>query len=195
LRLGYVLNADQKPWAIDAKSGKPLYHRNQSNGPISYDDINKVSEKVKTLAKYGIGFSGGSFKPEQPLTQVDMLALLISASGYRYNPQDKTGDLETLYERAYQLGILDKAQRNPTKLIDRTDLIKTILNMSGYGKAAVLNGIYTSKYTDQANIPAADLGYVAICQSLGLITDQEFLPKAIVTRQQTAEVLHNFMSR
>lgn len=193
LRLAYTLKAKQVPWAIDAKTGKPLYNQASQSGPIVYEDANLINAKAKTLAQYGIGFAGSKFKPEESLTQVDMLTLLLSADNYHLDPQAQTEDYDYLYNRAYQLGILTKAQRDPARKISRMEYVKAIINMSGYGKAANLQGIYTSKYEDFAAIAAADQGYAAIAQGLGLVKSQTFAAKGILTRQEAADILHDFM--
>jgi len=194
LRLSYYLNAEAKPWAIDAKTGEPIYYTRQKNGPIVYEDADKLSEKIKTLARYGIGYPEKKFRPTDELTQVDLIALLLSADNYRFEPLTED-QYDELYARAYTLGILTKDQRSPGKKVDRLAIIKSILNMSGYGKSAVLKGIFTSSFKDFPDIPADGQGYAAIAQALGLVQRQTFDPQEIITRQEAAEIFYEFLNR
>lgn len=196
MRLGYTLTSEMLPWAIDAKTGKPLYSEAVSNQRLAYNDLAGNAQEILKLAQYGIGYTGGRFQPSKELTQLDMAAMLVSADGYLYEPGDAES-LKYLYERAYQLGILKRAQRDDSKKISRMELVKTILTMAGFDETAELPGIFKSSYADQASIAQADYGYAAIAQGLGMVkpTDGSFLPGAIATRQQAAVILHNFMSR
>lgn len=196
LRLGYSLTSEKLPWAIDAKTGEPLYSPDYGRQKLSYEDLSGDTAEILKLAEYGIGYAGGSFRPSKTLTQLDMVALLVSADGYLVDPSDEES-LKSMYERAYQLGILKRAQREDERQITRMELVKTILTMAGYDKTAELPGIFTCSYADKAAFAPADFGYAAIAQGLGLVkpADGYFQPQAIATRQQAAVVLFNFMSR
>lgn len=196
LRLGYSLTSEKLPWAIDAKTGEPLFSPDYGRQKLTYEDLSGDTAEILKLAEYGIGYAGGSFRQAKTLTQLDMVALLVSADGYLYDPSDAES-LKYLYERAYQLGILKRAQREDGRQITRMELAKTVLTMAGYDKTAELPGIFTCSYADKASIAPADFGYAAIAQGLGLVkpADGYFQPQALATRQQAAVMLFNFMSR
>ena len=197
LRLAYDARTETSPYAVDAKTGKVLKRSvSEAAYGLQYTDVTSGKE-ILALAQQGIGFTGGTFQKSKALTQLDMVALLVSADGYRYVPGDESA-ADQLYDVAYSLGILKRGARSDQKQITRLELVKTLLDMSGYGKAAKLTGIYTCSFTDAKSIPAADLGYAAIAQGLKMVNGDEqkrFLPNAIATREQAAIMLYNFMNR
>ena len=149
------------------------------------------------MAAAGVGYKTGTFEKNKELTQVDMLAFLVSAEGWYYDPAEE-GALDRLYNRAYNLGMLQKSERKEDKTITRGELVKTILDMSGYGKSAQLQGIFVCHFTDSATIPAAYYGYAAIAQGLGMVRGDgqgRFLAEGTATRGQMAIMLYNFMNR
>lgn len=197
LKLAYTQTSDNTPYAVDAKTGKNLYYETSNREALTYSDL-KTGKEILGLASYGIGFTGGEFQKTKELTQIDMVALLVSADGYVYNPLDNEDAANQLYQTAYNLGILKKTQRNDNQTITRAELVKTILSMSGYGKVAELKGIYVCTFKDEKSISDEYYGYVAIAQGLGVVKGGEndtFEPDAVATREQAAIMLYNFMSR
>lgn len=194
LKLTYAPYYKTQPYAIDAKSGQPLYYPNYSeNIEINYTDLDNTIPEINALSKYGIGYSDSTFQPNNELTQLDLIKLLVSADGYLYKSTD---ELDNLYTRAYDLGILTQSERNDNKLVTRSELVKTILSMSGYGKTANLKGIYICNFTDEKDIKPEYYGFVAIAQGLGLLDRTgEFHPNTNATRKDAALMLYRFMKR
>lgn len=67
----------------------------------------------------------------------------------------------------------------------------------GYGPVAQLNGIFHTKFADQSSIPAADLGYAALTQGLGMVSGDaagQFRPGSNATRAEAATMLYNLMA-
>ena len=200
LTLGYVLQREDYLLGIDAKTGKavvPAWAAEEDG--IRYSDISGhwAQSKIEKLAKFGVGYTGGKFSPNAPLTQLDLIALLASTEGYVYDASyEKAAD--DLYEYAYRLGILSKNERNDKAVLNRTAAVKLILNAVGYGPVAQLQGIYRTKFADDISIPAESYGYVALAQGLGMVagdTANRFLPNANTTRAQAAVMLYNLMAR
>lgn len=197
LKLAYTQTANNEPYAVDAKTGKNLFYENTNREKLTYTDI-KTDKEILGLASYGIGFSGGKFQKTKELTQLDMVALLVSADGYLYNSADNEDSADVLYNNAYNLGILNKSQRNDNKKITRAELVKTILSMSGYKNVAELKGIYICSFKDEKSIPAEYYGYVAIAQGLGMVNageNETFEADSVATREQAAIMFYNFMNR
>lgn len=205
LRLAYVFSPESTVWGVDADSGKLLKSAAADTEILSYSDLSGsyASAAVTKLAKYGIGYSGGTFLPGKALTQEDLLTLLVAAGG---NPvvyplaADQTAQQEEddLYQQAYSMGILTKAERQPTKLISRAELVKLIINGAGYGKLAKLSGIYSLQFKDASSVPSDLYGYVAIARGLGIISGNaagNFQPKRTATRAEAALMLCNYMSK
>lgn len=199
LTLAYELAPDASGvYGVDAKTGKVLTHaENTGDTAIVYSDVTAADKEITALAAAGVGYKTGTFEKNKELTQVDMLAFLVSAEGWYYDPAEE-GALDRLYNRAYNLGMLQKSERKEDKTITRGELVKTILDMSGYGKSAQLQGIFVCHFTDSATIPAAYYGYAAIAQGLGMVRGDgqgRFLAEGTATRGQMAIMLYNFMNR
>jgi len=196
--LGYDLEMKDYCYGVDAKSGEILLANQEKPTGLSYTDVALVKyPQAAALAKYGIGFSGGTLQPNKQLTQEDLVALLMSADGFAYNPAVE-GALDQLYEAAYNRGLLKRADRAPEKLVSRSALVRMLVTCTGYGKTADLPGIYKTSFKDEAGISAADLGYIATAQGMGLVRGDEkgmFNPNDTATREQAIMVLYNFMSR
>lgn len=202
LMLGYTRTSDPAVLGVDAKSGKLIQSESVSvEKPTEYTDLEHsyAKEQILALAKYGIGFSGPLFKPAQALTQLDMLVLLLSAMGYRtVSEAPSTEEIDSIYNSAYNLRLLEKGERKPDQVISRGELVKKIIGVSGYGLAAGLRGIYAVSFRDAALIPKDLVGYVAIAQGLKMIRGDnhgKFNADLPVTRADAAIMIFNFMSR
>ncbi|MCI6569526.1 MAG: S-layer homology domain-containing protein [Dysosmobacter sp.] len=200
LVLGYRLERQDYLLGIDAKTGQPVRFRWTSEDQgITYDDLSGhwAGEKIGKLAKYGVGYTGGSFQPDKALTQLDLVALLASTEGYLYDGT-REGAADELYEYAISLGLLRREDRADGRVLTRTETVRCILDAVGYGPIARLEGIFRTKFIDDASIPRADYGYVALAQGLGVVsgdTAGRFRPNASATRAQAAAMLCNLMSR
>lgn len=197
-RLAYQYANDSYIYGIDAKTGDVL--ENTYNDTLELPDYNDISghyaeNQIKTLAQYGIGFSGDSFLPNQDLTQREMLIFILSANNSRTELENNE---DYLYNQAYALNMLTKEERDPKAFVNKSDLVKAILNMSGYGKVAKIPGIFVVKFADQATIEAEDYGYVAIAQGLKLVNGDllgNFNPQQNASRAMAAMVYYNFLNR
>ncbi|PKM73497.1 MAG: hypothetical protein CVU91_04200 [Firmicutes bacterium HGW-Firmicutes-16] len=194
LALAFKFESDRYVTGVDAKSGKVLTETGSPAQTSAYDDIGSCSAKqqIEKLAQYGIGFTGTSFKPTAPLTQKDALTLLLSAVGY------STDDDDSLYQMAYNNKMLTKAERAADKQIARAEFVKMLVRATEYGSAAKLDGIYKCGFKDDSSITKDYYGYVAIAKALGIVSGDsknKFYPTSVITRQDTAVMLYNFMSR
>ncbi len=197
LVLGYELTREDEVSAIDAKSGeavRPVGFR--GDGTLRYSDIagHWAEAKLTELARYGVGFDGGTFQPNAALTQRAMLALLLSCDGYRFSP-DKDEDDDALYQEAYQRGILTAGERNADAVLTRADAVRMLLDATGYGPVARLSGIFQTGFQDDGQIGASDYGYAALAQGLGVVTGQTFAASERPTRAQAAVMLYGLLSR
>lgn len=197
LKLTYALEEPENRiyTGVDAKTGEIVFDDFSYGEPsITYDDLDGhwIKPYAETLAQYGVGWMGGSCQPDRELSQVDLLALLASADGYRYDPE--TGDVDGLYRWSYGLGILTPADRRDDQLMTRGEVVKLLLDGSGYGSVAKLQGIFTCSYDDQDSIPDELFGYAALAQGLGLVNGS-FGAVRTATRAEAAMLLHNLMNR
>jgi len=195
LVLAYKSDSDSSVSGINAKTGKPIIDtNNQASVSLTYNDIDGCYGKAQIgrLAKYDIGFTGGSFKPTIQLTQRDALILLLSAVGYTTATDDE------LYNDAYQNNLLTKSEKNADKILTRAEFVKMLVGATEYGAAGELKGVFYTGFSDDSSISGKYYGYVAIAKSLGIAHGDEnngFNPNGTVSRQDAAIMLYNFMSR
>lgn len=200
LVLGYTLEREDYLLGIDAKTGaavRPPWITRDNE--LTYSDLSAhwAKGKIETLARYGVGYVGGVFRPDSALTQLDLVALLASTEGYLYDGGQE-GAADALYEYAYSLGILKRADRDDSRILTRVETVRYILDAVGCGPIAQLEGIFRTGFADDGSIPGADYGYAALAQGLGMVAGDEanrFLPNAAATRAQAAVMLYNLMAR
>lgn len=198
-KLAYYLEREGWYLGVDAKSGEPVKSEAAVREDLSYDDLagHWVKTQAEALAKYGVGWLGGSLKPAAELRQIDLIALLVSGGGYRYDPAQE-GAADELYQQAYYMGLLKKSERDDGARITRAQLTKLLLDHAGYGNLAGLTGIFKTSFADAAQIPDAYLGYAAVGQALGIVKGDKagnFAPSRVSTRAEAVSMLYQFMSR
>jgi hypothetical protein len=217
LLLAYTA-ADTSVWGVDAISGELLKTTYTEDPGITYDDLagNPYAAQINRLASFGVGYCGGSFKPNAQLTQLDALILIVSTSGRKVMPfpvavseqvgaadekapqQVSSGETDDIYDTAYSMGILTPEEKDPTKLISRAEYAKYLVNALGYGEVARLPGIFKAGFGDDKDIPSALMGYVAIARGLKIVNGDEngnFKPNDIASRTMAAIMLYNCMNR
>lgn len=200
LVLGYALEREDYLVGIDARTGQPVKPDwSAEETALTYSDLSGhwAREKIEALAAYGVGYTGGSFRPNAALTQLDLIALLASTDGYRYDPAEE-GAADALYRYAFDRGLLGKDQRSDSAVLTRMETVRLVLDAMGYGPVAQLEGIYRTRFADDAGIPRASYGYAALAQGLGMVsgdTANRFRPGDAATRAQAAVMLYNLMAR
>lgn len=184
--LAYV---DSKPstenyLSIIAKTGETETHIYNVDNNKYYTDINghKYESEINTLNKFGIGWEGTKCLPDNTLTQLDQIRLILSIFGNNIYYKDANSELDTIYEMAYRYNILNASEKDPNKQITTLDAIKMLLNTCGYRDVANLN-IY-----NKSN------GYIAIANGFGMI-DNSTDVNSVMTRGEGLHLLYNFMMR
>lgn len=199
LKLGWKLAAtEESSLGIDAKTGRPVLREKQADRALTYSDLegSRAKQAAEALAKYGIGYAGGQFRPERKLTQLDLAALLASTQGLVIDPDNLAeGDADCVYRAAYSMGALQREDRNDSKVLSRLDVIRCLLDAGGYGPAARLQGIYRTDFSDAGDIPEELLGYAALAQALKLADGGRLNPGQAATRADAALMLFAFMER
>ncbi len=203
LKTGYTLTQPKDKYVrgVDAESGQAIVdtYTAQPDDAITYDDLDGhwVKTAAEELAVFGIGLRGGSLKPADTLTQLDMISLLMSVEGYSYDPAKATKDeTDWLYERAYSLGLVTPETRSEAKVVTRGELVKLILDSAGYQRIAALAGIFRCDFADSAGISATDIGYAALAQGLGLVkggADGAYAATREATRGEAIAMLYQYM--
>ena len=196
LKLGYGLDREGSYLGVDAKTGQPVQRETAAASGLTYSDLSGhwAQGAVEALARYNVGYDGGTFAPGQAMTQWDMVALLFSVENYPLDPAAATRqERDMAYAAAYRTGALTRAQRQDDAPLTRSQAVKLLLNAEGLKAAAQLTGIYTCSYTDKAAIPSEDLGYAALAQGIGMVQGA-WAGDRTATRAEGAVMLHKLLS-
>ena len=198
LELGFYLEREDTPSGIDAKTGQPVYPV-QKDRTIAYNDLEGCwgRAQAEALADYGVGWLGGSLQPQKQLTQLELMALLVSLDGYLPDLREE-GAADQVYDMAVGMGLLTRAERDDDALMTRGVVVKALLDYGGYGAAAQIPGIFRCTYADEASIPAELYGYAAIAQGLGVVKGDgsgTFAAGRTATRLEAVVMVYQFMDR
>ena len=196
LKLGYGLDREGSYLGVDAKTGQPVQRETAAASGLTYSDLSGhwACGAIEALARYNVGYDGGTFAPGQAMTQWDMVALLFSVENYPLDPAAATQqERDMAYAAAYRTGALTRAQRQDDAPLTRSQAVKLLLNAEGLKAAAQLTGIYTCSYTDKAAIPSEDLGYAALAQGIGMVQGA-WAGDRTATRAEGAVMLHKLLS-
>ena len=196
LKLGYGLDREGFYLGVDAKTGQPVQWETGGASGLTYSDLSGhwAQGAVEALARYNVGYDGGTFAPGQAMTQWDMVALLFSVENYPLDPAAATRqERDMAYAAAYRTGALTRAQRQDDAPLTRSQAVKLLLNAEGLKAAAQLSGIYTCSYTDKSSIPSEDLGYAALAQGIGMVQGA-WAGDRTATRAEGAVMLHKLLA-
>ncbi len=197
LALVYVQSFGQaEVSSVNAITGEVLRSEPSSASIPVYTDLDGCYGKaaIEALAQVGIGFADESFRPNDTITQRELISLVLSAnSGSIINQDDSSLKSEAIY-----LGLISSADWNPDAKLSRMQVLRCILNASEYGKAAALSGAYLCSFSDESGIKPSDYGYASIGQALGVVqgdTSGYFNAYGSCSRQDAAIMIYNFLNR
>lgn len=200
LKPGYAFGS-RDGWysGVDAKTGELVKSETAEPEKMTYDDLEGhwAKEILEELARYNVGWMGGKAQPDKALTQLDYIALLSTADGYRWDLSSED-NVEALYAYAYRQGILTQEERQEDKALTRSEMVKMFLNSQGYGPVARLTGIFRCDFADADSIPEADLSYAALAQGLKLIdgdSQGNYAPTRSAVRCEAAAMLWRYLKR
>lgn len=185
-------------YAVEAATGNAL-SVNESDDDFVYNDIagHEYEDIIARLGSYGIGFSGGEFEPDSEFTVRDALVFISQGAQYNYGVPIEERSFGELVMRAEELGANGFNEYEEDHVLTRGEFAGILACMSGYGKAAALNGIFECGFTDNDTIAAEEYGKVAIAYALGLIdvdSDGMINAGAALTRAEAAVIFNNLLS-
>lgn len=189
MALCYDLVSDPAVIAVGAKDGK-LVTAEAVVSDYDYSDVTGTA--ANALAAYGVGFRGGSFLPEQLITWREAAKLLVQFDGT--DAWDFDDDTLVLYARNDWIA-LDAAALD--SYVTRGELVKTLLDMSGYGRAAAVAGAFSTSFTD-AETFGDNAGYAALAEAMNLVepdADGALAPDDELSRGEAAEIVWRFVNR
>lgn len=187
---------------LDAVSGTEIDYQGNpvvKKGKQPFTDISghPAEEDIKLLAGEGI-ITGdrGKFRPDDPVTAAEMLAMLVKAYNQRgpYYPLEAKSDpwYKPVIDGARAKGILDKDfTLEPEAGLNRIQLARLGINAGGWGKLARVSWIFKIDVSDAGSIPEEYRGYVSAALGMDLMMVQkgEFNPGGGVTRAEAASFL------
>lgn len=171
----------------DAKTGEMLDYEGK---PITegtkgfYTDVagHPYQDVITNLYNSGIYLEGPKLHPNDPITQGEMLRLLLQATAWYEND-------ERAYEDAKELEIIDE-EKDTNKKLTKAEGIRYLINAIGYKDVAQLSQIYKYPF-DETKVNEEMKGYIAIAYGLGYIKDDKnFDPGQSLTKAEAMQMLY-----
>ena len=189
MALCYDLASEPEATAVGAKDGTII---TAEESGVLYEYADAANDAARALAEYGVGFPGGSFDADAPIVWREAAALLIELDGtHVWNEDDAT-----LLQCARNDRIpLDAAALDSS--VTRGGLIRALLTMSGYDRAAGVAGAFSSSFTD-AETFGDDFGFYALAEAMNMARTDEngaLCADEAVTRGEAAEMIWRFVNR
>ncbi|WP_432408484.1 YcdB/YcdC domain-containing protein [Wukongibacter sp. M2B1] len=196
--------------SIDAFTGKLLnyYGEEVSRKNDKFKEIIKghdAEKELSILVTQGI-INPDGFELEKEITMDEAIKMLVDAKGYRpYMVRNAEAlkfsnvaidDENYKYlQMSVEYGILENKEikyKGDTK-VTREDLAEMIVKLLGYEKLAKIEGIFKVSYKDKKKISDEKIGYVAICEGLKIMKDNngKFEPAKNVTMVDMAIAIYN----
>jgi hypothetical protein len=173
-----VYRTDITPQYISPFTGKQLGYDGEAyikdKNSYSYSDIKGIesARNIMLLADNGIGFKGGQFLPDKPITGNELFELLTSTN-INYDA-DK-----------YQ-------EKKNDSSFTRMEAARLAIQLLKYENIAKLKNIYSADFKDKDQISEDDMGYAALANGLNLVcvdSNKEFMPNAKLTRAEAADMI------
>lgn len=194
-RLCYTLSESERYAKIDAVTGEKVNKPYSERENINYSDISGhwAETAIKSLAEFGIGENEPCFRPNEKMTQKELLTYLASALfGNSYWDSSE----EYLYNLMERRGFLKEEERNPSATVIREDAFVYMVRMMGYERVAELDGVFACKYSDFDELSKGKTGYAAILTGFGAVSGDgnNLRPKSEITRAECAMMVYKYLS-
>lgn len=194
-----VANQEKLPLRFAVTTGKRIILPQQSKSIEQYTDLNlsKYQYEAELLHQIGIGFSGGELRPNIPITQKELITLIVSAFedyNFEIGIQEKHQNQEEFW---LQTGLLLEGETVDETPAKREDIAKYLIRALGYQKLAQKKDIFKSNLYDFKEVTDGYQGYVAIAEALRFLDvppGGEFMPKEQANRDVAIKMLYNFLT-
>lgn len=198
--LMYTLNHSH-PYHIDAKTGdlltysmEPYVPKNEAFTLPADIQGHYAEQQILTLIKSGMFEGEDLFRPDDRITQREMLAFVCSLH-MGYIPYAMEFESLTQNARSYGIKISDL---DPDAPVTREKAVEMIICALGYQEIAQLSNIFVTAFLDQAEINSEKLGYIALAQGLNIINGNGngyFKPQESLSRADAAIMIYNYLNR
>ena len=147
-----------------------------------------------SFGKNGIALNGESFRPDDAITQEDLLRLFMSGQDGRYMMNIST---ESLYSYSILKGLIAKEDRNEAAAVTREQAFMIMVRAAGFDRVAQLSDIYKVSYSDGDKLSEGSIGYAAILSGMGVINGDgsELRPQDNITRAEAAAILYRYLKQ
>lgn len=143
---------------------------------------------ITKLFNSGIYLNKAELKPDQAVTQQELLALLVRSKRWGEIREDR------IYEEAYRLGLLEEKDKTPNQGVTKEEGMSYLIKLAGYEKVANLGGIYQYPYEDK-DVSDSKKGSIAIAYGFGWLEKTDyFRPKDELTRAEAMVYLYRELS-
>lgn len=155
-----------------------------------------ASNIINELKRFGIGFTGGEFKPDKIITQGEYVSLLAYVFNHSNTPVIyKTGNkYDLVYDNGEVKKWLKEYDCDENKEVTRKDACIIMVNAMGYGDIANFDSLFICNFKDVNE----NIGPIAILNTLGVVKGNEkgmFMPDECLTRADAAIMLYNFLAK
>lgn len=185
-------NHETSMMLLDAFSGKAVsYYGEEKKEEVQgiYMDIKGHPQEaiITKLFNSGIYLNVSTLNPDSAINQQEMISLLVQAR--RWSGVSE----EELYKNAYELGIIDESEKNPTKKITREEAVSYLVNLTDFKKVAALSEIYNYPFKDE-DVSEAQKGAIAIAYGLGWLDKEDyFKPKDTLSKAQAMVYIYRLV--
>ncbi len=194
---------------IDAFTGKFINYDGQEivPGKNNFSEMikgNSAEKELSILAFQGI-IDTNSFKPDNDITYMELIKMLVNAKGYR--PYTARGTEELLFKNvskkdenylylleAVRYGIIEN---KPVELkldakVTREQMAELVVKLLKYDKLARVKDIFVLGFKDSDMISSELKGHVAIVKGLGIMDGRSemFGPKESLKMQEAALIIY-----
>ena len=164
-------------------------------GIIEYKDIKEhwAENKINTLARFGIGFADGEFKPDEQITQKEFAALLNSIYGNNISIYPKI-DWDNIYSLIERRNVIKEEAISPDEPVTRETAAIFLVRCMSAEKYAQIEDIYNCPFEDVVT----SKGYITLLYGLGMISgtsENTFSPNEILTRAEAAVMIYNYLTK
>ena len=186
---GYVNEIDAFSGGIENVEDRSYQH--------TYEDISNhyAKKEIETLLKFGIGFEGSEFKPDDVITVNEYITLLMSTFTHHTPVILRiTNDITSEYKEAVRNGIIDIDKVRPGEPLTRENAAIYMIRVMGLEEVAKLNSIYKPAFKDVVQ----NIGYISILGGMRVFNGDEndnFNPDKKLTRADAVIAIYNYLSR
>lgn len=196
---------------MDGLTGKPVDYDGKEIPIVEENNFEAlvkdhwVEKTAKILAGQGI-IEKDTFKPDQKITQLDAIKILVKSKGMDYyyplkeaasslkfsNVREDSEDFPYI-QRAMIYGIIENSEGefDAQKLLTREELSVMIVKLLKYDTLAQAKKIFTLSFEDKDQVSDDLTGYVAICEGLNIVDGTgKFRPRDHATMAETADMVY-----